>query len=77
MNLISIFLVDMMTTTTIHLLACRHQGEAEVVVAEGAIPIHLITMVMRTTMMTTMVTTIMTTAVATKTLTTATKTYTA
>lgn len=67
----------MMTTTTTHLHACRHQAEAGVVVAEGAMPIHQITMDMKTTMMTTMATTIMTTVVAMKTLTTATKMYTA
>lgn len=62
----------MMTTTTTHLHACPHQAEAGVVVAEGAMPIHQITMDMKTTMMTTMATTIMTTVVAMKTPTTAT-----
>lgn len=59
-----------MTTTTItHLLACHHQAEEGVVVAEGAMPIPLITMAMRTIMMIIMATTIMTTVVAMRTLT--------
>lgn len=70
------FFPGMMTTTTIHLHACLRRAEAGAVVAEGAMPIHLITMAMMTTTMTTMATTIMTTVVAMKTLTTATKTCT-
>lgn len=69
--------VGMMTTTTTHLHVCHLQAEAGVVVAEGAMPIHQITMDMKTIMMTTMATTIMTTVVAMKTLTTATKMCTA
>lgn len=67
----------MMTITTIHLHVCPHQAEGGVVVGEGAMPIHQITMDMKTTMTTTMATTIMTTVVAMKTLTMAMKMCTA
>lgn len=67
----------MMTTTTTHLHVCPHQAEAGAGVAGGAMPIHQITMDMKTTMMTTMAMTITTTVAAMKTLTTAMKMCTA